>query len=146
MNQLTRFDTTALNRALIGFDSLFNDVEKRFSNQINNNYPPHNVVKIDEDNYEIQMAVTGFEPNEVSVEINQNQLIVKGEHAVAEDADYDVEYIHRGLAARDFTRVFQLAQYVEVGEGRIKNGVLKVTLKRVIPEALKPRQITLIAE
>jgi len=80
MNQLVRFDTAALNRALIGFDTLFEDIEKRFANQIQTTYPPHNIVKLDDDNYEIQMAVTGFDPDEVSVEVNQNQLIVKGEH------------------------------------------------------------------
>jgi molecular chaperone IbpA len=148
MNQIARFDTAALNRALIGFDSLFNDMEKRFANQINNNYPPHNIVKLSEDNYEIQLAVTGFEPSEITVEVDRNQLIIKGQHAVevVDDTVEEVEYLHRGLASRDFTRVFPLAEHIEVGEGKIKNGVLKIALKRVIPEALKPRQIPLIAE
>ena len=144
MNQLVRFDTAALNRALIGFDTMFEDLEKRFANQIQTTYPPHNIVKLDDDNYEIQMAVTGFDPEEISVEVNQNQLIVKGEHVEIETED--TQYLHRGLAARNFTRVFPLAEHIEVGTGRIKNGVLKVALKRVIPEALKPRQVKLIAE
>jgi molecular chaperone IbpA len=139
MNQLVHFDTAALNRALVGFDAIFNNFERRFANQINNNYPPHNVVKIDEENYEIHLAVTGFEPKEVSVELDQNTLVVKGER---EDTDIaDEQYIYRGLAARNFTRGFLLPEHFEVEDAQIKNGVLKVSLKHVVPEALKPRQI-----
>jgi molecular chaperone IbpA len=79
MNQLTRVDTNALNRAMLGFDSLFNDFERRFSNQINTSYPPYNILKHDENSYVIEVAVTGFQPDEITVEIDQNQLIVKGE-------------------------------------------------------------------
>ena len=73
MNQLVRFDTNSLNRALLGFDSLFDNFEQRFANQINNTYPPYNVIKYDEDTYEIEVAVTGFDKDEVTVEIDQNQ-------------------------------------------------------------------------
>jgi molecular chaperone IbpA len=144
MNQLVRFDTNALNRALLGFDTLFNDVEQRFANQINNNYPPYNVLKHDEDTYEIQVAVTGFEKDEITVEIDQNQLIVKGEHEGEEDTT--TQYLHRGLATRNFTRSWTLAEHMEVGEGKIKNGVLTIELKRVVPEALKPRVLKITAE
>lgn len=145
MNQLIRFDTNALNRALVGFDTLFNDFEGRFANQINNNYPPYNIVKYDEDSYEIQIAVSGFEKEEITVEIDQNQLIIKGESS-SHDSNDGVQYLYRGLAARDFTRIFALAEHMEVGEGKIKNGVLKIELKRVIPEALKPRVLKIKAD
>lgn len=144
MNQLVRFDTNALNRALLGFDTLFNDFERRFANQINTSYPPYNILKHDDNTYEIEVAVTGFNPDEVTVEIDQNQLIVKGERKEKEQDD--AHYLHRSLAARDFTRTWTLAEHMEVGEGRIKNGVLKVEIKRVIPEALKPRILKLKAE
>lgn len=142
-HQLMRFDTNALNRALVGFDTLFNDFESRFSNQINNNYPPYNIVKYNNDSYEIQLAVAGFEKDQISVEIDQNQLIIKGQ---SNEVNNEVHYLHKGLATRDFTRVFTLAEHMEVGEGTIKNGVLKIELKRVIPEALKPRVLRLKAE
>lgn len=142
-HQLMRFDTNALNRALVGFDTLFNDFESRFSNQINNNYPPYNIVKYNNDSYEIQLAVAGFEKDQISVEIDQNQLIIKGQ---SNEVNNEVHYLHKGLATRDFTRVFTLAEHMEVGEGTIKNGVLKIELKRVIPEALKPRVLRLNAE
>jgi molecular chaperone IbpA len=144
MNQLVRFDTNALNRALLGFDSLFDNFEHRFANQINQNYPPYNILKHDEDSYEIEIAVTGFEKDEVTVEIDQNQLVVKGQR---KEVDLkEPTYLHRSLATRDFTRSWTLAEHMEVGEGRIKNGVLTVGLKRVVPEALKPRQLKLKAE
>jgi molecular chaperone IbpA len=142
--QIARFDTNTLNRALVGFDSLFDNFEKRFANQIQNNYPPHNVVKFDDDTYELQIAVTGFVPEEVVVEVDQNQLIIKAESKRVEDAG--IQYLHRGLASRDFTRAFALAEHMEVGEGAIKNGVLRIGIKRVVPDALKPRQLKIKAE
>ena len=141
MTQLLRFDTNALNRALLGFDTMFNDFEHRYANQLKDNYPPYNIVKHNEDTYEIEIAVTGFYKDEVIVEIDQNQLIVKGirdkSNAVA------AEFLHRGLAFRDFTRSWTLAEHMEVGEGTIKNGVLTIELKRVVPDALKPRVLKL---
>lgn len=145
MNQLTRFDTSALNRALLGFDTLFDNFESRFANQIKNNYPPYNILKKDEDSYELQIAVTGFTPDEVSVEIDQNELVVKGQRKENEISE-PVEYLHQGLATRNFTRSWTLAEHMEVDEGRIKNGVLTIGLKRVIPESLKPRLLKITAE
>ena len=144
MTQLVRFDTAALNRALVGFDQMFYDFEHRFATQLNNNYPPYNVLKYDENSYEIQIAVSGFEPDEISVEVDQSQLIVKGEHVDIQTET--TEWLHRGLAARNFTRSWTLAEYMEVGEGRIKNGVLYITLRRIIPEALKPRKLKIKAD
>ena len=144
MTQLVRFDTNALNRALLGFDSLFDNFETRFANQINSNYPPFNILKHDENSYEIEIAVTGFDPSEITVEVDQNQLVVKGHREDADDTD--TVYLQRGLATRDFTRSWTLAEHMEVGEGRIKNGVLTIELNRVIPEALKPRVLKIKAE
>ena len=142
--QIVRFDTNALNRALLGFDTLFNDFEGRFANQIKDNYPPYNILKHSEDSYEIEVAVTGFAPEEVTVEIDQNQLVIKGQRL--RDENVDTQYLHRGLATRDFTRSWTLAEHMEVGEGKIKNGVLTIALTRVVPDALKPRQLKITAE
>ena len=144
MTQLVRFDTNALNRALVGFDQLFNDFEHRFANQINNNYPPYNVIKTGDNDYKIEIAVSGFTKEEVTIEVDQDQLVVKGERSREDDGSY--EYLHRGLATRDFTRTWTLADHMIVENGSIKNGVLTVYLKRVIPEALKPRQIKITGE
>lgn len=144
MNSLTRFDTSALQKALLGFDSVFNDFERRFANQISTSYPPYNFIKTDENSYELEIAVTGFSPEEVTVEIDQNQLIVRGEKS--KENEVEPHYIHRGLAARKFVRAWLLPEHMEVNEGKIKNGVLSITLNRVIPEALKPRVLQIKAE
>ena len=105
---------------------------------------PQTIIKKDENNYELEVAVTGFAPEEVTVEIDQNQLIVKGERKREDDAD--TQYLHRGLATRDFSRVWTLAEHMEVDAGTIKNGVLRIALERVVPEALKPRVLKITAE
>jgi molecular chaperone IbpA len=148
MNQIMRIDTNtlnALNKAFLGFDSLFNDFEQRFANQVNSNYPPYNILKHGKDTYELQVAVTGFSPEEITVEVDQQQLVIKGEKR-EDDADTEVQYIHRGLASRNFTRVLPLAEHIEVGDAKIKNGVLYVALNRVVPEALKPRVLKIKSE
>jgi len=140
MNALTRFDTTALNqlnRALIGFDRLLTN--GGFSNQT---YPPYNVIKTGEDTYEIEIAVAGFTLSEIDVEINQNQLVVRGERKRADDANY--EYLHRGLAYRSFEKSLTLAEHMEVGSASIKDGVLRIAVTRVIPESQKARKIPVI--
>ena len=144
MNSLTRFDTSALQKALLGFDSVFNDFERRFANQISSTYPPFNFFKTDENTYELEIAVTGFSPEEVTVEIDQNQLIVRGDKS--KENETNVQYIHRGLAARNFVKAWLIPEHMEIDEGKIKNGVLTITLKRVIPEALKPRVLKIKAE
>ena len=127
MNALTRFDTAALNRALIGFDSIFNDAERRFANQIQTNYPPDNVLKHDDDHFEIEVAVAGFDREDISIEVDQNHLTIKGERLKDDDAS---KYLHRGLAARDFERSFTLAEHIIVGDAELTNGILRVKLTR----------------
>jgi len=134
-----RIDSANLGRALIGFDELFNSFENRLAGQIHNNYPPFNVIQLDESNYEIEIAVAGFKKSEIDIELNQQQLIVSGEH---EDDDKETRvYHHRGLAARNFERSWTLEQYVEVRGAEINDGILTIKLERVLPESLKPRKI-----
>ena len=140
MNQLTRFDTSALNRALIGFDRLFDDMERRYANSTQTNYPPYNVVKHDEDHFEIELAVAGFDKEDVTIEVDQNLLTIKGQRQKEDDAS---KYVYRGLAARDFERSFTLADYMEVGDAELTNGILRVKLTRIVPDALKPRLIAI---
>jgi molecular chaperone IbpA len=142
MNQLARFDTTALNRALVGFDRIFDDMERRFANQVSNNYPPYNVAKLQENLYEIEMAVTGFEKDEIKVTVENNELTVEGRRNKNEDTT--VEFLHRGLALRDFERTFTLAEHMKVVSATIKNGVLQVRIERIVPEEMKPRVIDIV--
>jgi molecular chaperone IbpA len=138
MTQLRTIDTNALaqlNRALVGFDRIFND---RFFETRTNNYPPYNIVKYGENQYGIEVAVAGFDKSEITVEVDQDQLTVKGEKVKAES---EIEYLHRGLAARDFEQTFTLAEYMEVRGAEVKDGMLKIDIERIVPEALKPRSI-----
>lgn len=147
MTQLLRLDTTALqqlNRALIGFDRMIDDFDGRWANSVQSNYPPHNVVKTGDNTYELQLAVTGFSKTEISVEVNQDHLVVRGERTREED-EQNV-YLYRGLATRDFQKIFPLSDHVEVRSSTIKNGILSIHLERVIPESLKPRNIPITEE
>jgi len=140
MNQLARFDTQALNRALVGFDRIFNDMEARYANQANN-YPPYNIVKSGDNSYVIEIAVAGFDKNEVTIEVDQDQLIVRGEKLQQETSP---EYLHRGLALRDFERRFTLAEHMEVEKAETRNGLLMIHIERRVPEALLPRKIEIL--
>ena len=136
MTHLRTFDTSALanlNRALIGFDRIFND---RLTTT--GNYPPYNIVRYDESHYGLEIAVAGFTRDEITVEVNQDLLTIKGEKRREEDKR---EYIHRGLAARDFEQNYTLAEYMVVQSASVQDGMLRIEIERVIPEALKPRLI-----
>ncbi len=140
MNNLTKLD--ALSRALIGFDTMFDQMERRYANSVNNNYPPHNILRLGDNEYAIQIAVTGFEKNEIAVTVENNTLIVKGESMTT---DYAPEqYLHRGLATRDFVKEFPLAEHIEVVGAETKNGMLIVKLIRNIPESAKPKVIDVV--
>jgi molecular chaperone IbpA len=142
MNQLARFDTTALNRALIGFDRIFDDMERRFANQVTTNYPPYNIAKVGENLYDIAIAVTGFDKDEITVQIEAEKLNVRGERKTVEEPE--PEYLHRGLALRDFERSFTLAEHMKVKKAEIKNGILLIQIEREVPEEMKPRVIDIV--
>lgn len=142
-NALHRIE--AINRALIGFDTMFDQMERRFANQASNNYPPHNILKTGENQYEIQIAVTGFEKSEISVSVESNVLTVTGEGAESiRHENPEIVYLHRGLATRDFAREFPLAEHIEVNGAEIKNGMLIVKLIRNVPESAKPKIIDIV--
>jgi molecular chaperone IbpA len=119
----------------IGFDRLFQQLQAQsVVNQ--QNYPPYNIVKVDDENFVIELAIAGFDKKEVNVELEKNVLKIEGK-----SKENDKDFIHKGLASRSFERVFTLADDVEVSGGKLENGVLKVELKRVIPEEDKPIKI-----
>ena len=138
MNQLRTIDTAALaqlSKALVGFDRYFTAPHHQ-----NGNYPPHNIVKYSDDTYAIEVAVAGFTKDEVTVEVDQDQLTIRGIKD-RPTVDVGVEYLHRGLAARDFEQTFTLAEYMEVVGAKVADGMLQIDIKRVVPDALKPRKI-----
>jgi molecular chaperone IbpA len=143
MNALTRFDTQALNRALVGFDRLFDTFDSRFANQLNTNYPPYNVVKTDDDHYSVEVAVAGFKRDEITVEVDGDQLTIKGESSTSNESTAR-QYLHKGLSSRDFVRQFTLAEHMIVKGAEIQDGILSITIERVIPEDKKPRLIDIV--
>ena len=141
MTQLQRFDTNALARALVGFDRMFDDMEHRFANQINNNYPPHNIIKTGDNDYRIEVAVAGFAEGEIDIALDKRLLTITGARKRDEDAGH--EYLHRGISSRDFKHTFTLAEHVEVKSAAIKDGILAVYLEREVPEEAKPKAIAI---
>ncbi len=134
-------DIPALHRHAIGFDQLFEQMERTFANSRgNDNYPPHNVIKLDDTHFVVEVAVAGFKQDEIDVELKDGVLVVKGEKAKTEE-DTKPEYLHKGISARNFTRNFTLAENVEVRGATVENGILAVALELVIPEEKQPKKI-----
>ena len=133
----TRFDFAPYQRSTVGFDRLFNLLEA--GAREDDGYPPFDILKDGEDSYRITLAVAGFRASDIEVIAQQNLLTVTGRRD--DDDDAKGEYLHRGIAARAFERRFQLADFIEAGNAKFENGLLSIALKRVVPEAMKPRKI-----
>jgi molecular chaperone IbpA len=129
-------DFAQLSRALVGFDQIFN---QRLQQQ-SNNYPPHNIVKYSDTDYAIEVAVAGFSKDQITVEVDQDQLVVRGMQT--DISAEDKEYLHRGLASRNFEQTWTLAEYMEIKDAEVKDGMLIIRIERIVPESLKPRIIT----
>lgn len=142
MTQLTRYDVNALSRAMVGFDRIFDDMERRFANSVSNNYPPYNIARLEDNLYEIAIAVTGFERSEIEVTVEGDKLSITG--SKEEKIEDGVEFLHRGLALRNFERTFTLADHMKIQSAEIKNGILTVRIEREIPEEMKPRVIDVV--
>ncbi len=124
----------------VGFDRLLNaftDLEKSVSENRTASYPPYNILKVDENNYEIQLAVAGFSQDEIEISVENNKLSIVGKLKETRDA----QYLHRGIATRDFSHDFTLADTVVVQGADMRAGLLIVRLENVVPETAKPRRI-----
>lgn len=133
------YDLSPLYRATIGFDQMADLLNRVLATEPTEpGYPPYNIEKTDEDGYRISLAVAGFSPGDLSVEVKENALVVTGRKA---EDDGQRSYLHRGIATRAFERRFHLADHVRVSGASHENGMLHVDLVREIPEALKPRRI-----
>ena len=135
---MTRF--TALYPQFVGFDNIFNELERLVDGTAptrNTSFPPHNIIKLDDNKYVVEMAVAGFGQDEVDVEIQDGTLIVKGE----KKDQTEVDYLYRGIATRSFTKSIRLSDSIEVRGAQFKDGILKIALENIIPEHKKPRKI-----
>lgn len=133
------FDFAPYRRSTIGFDRLFDLLESSTLGQGSENYPPFDLIRIDDNRYRINLAVAGFSRDEVDITAQQNQLIVSGR----KDDDDKVDYIHRGIANRQFERRFGLADFIKVAEADLADGMLSIDLVREIPEAMRPRKVSI---
>ena len=131
------FDLTPFYRSTVGFDRLFNLLDQAAGDAPG--YPPYNIERTGENDYRISVAVSGFSQGELSIVAKENTLTIKGEKVANENSKNEVLY--RGIAARAFERAFQLADFVQVKNASLENGLLHVDLVREIPEAAKPRSI-----
>ncbi len=137
---MRHFDLTPLFRSTIGFDHLTRLLDQAAGVDSENGYPPYNIERLAENDYRITMAVAGFTDSELTVEVKENSLLVKGEKK-AENAE--PAYLHRGIAARSFERRFELADHVEIKGAALKDGLLNIDLVRNLPERMKPRTVAI---
>lgn len=134
------YDFSPLYRSVVGFDRLASLLEAAAKSEAATNWPPYNIESVGENAYRVEIAVAGFKPEELSVEVKENLLTVSGRKTANDDSD-GKRYLHRGLAERSFDRRFQLADYVIVTDARLEDGLLSISLKRELPDSLKPRRI-----
>jgi len=137
---ITTFDLPTIHRHAVGFDRLFNELGRTFANsKVDGNYPPHNIVHIDETHYAIQLAVAGFAEDELDIEFKDNVLTVKGEQHQQDEYTYH----YRGISSRAFTRAFPLAVHMEVKGATVINGILAVSIEHIVPDEQKPKKIAI---
>jgi molecular chaperone IbpA len=136
------FDFAPYRRSTVGFDRLFDMLENSSAGQAQENYPPFDLVKAGDNEYRIELAVAGFKPDEIDITAQQNVLIVAGRKN-DENEQEGSDYIYRGIATRSFERRFALADHIQVKGADLKDGLLAIELVREIPEAMKPRKISI---
>lgn len=124
----------------IGFDNLLNTVNKALAKPVNqSNYPPYNIIKTEENWYDLQLAIAGFKDDDLDIEIKDGVLSIKGSKTEEDTNDY----IHKGISARSFHRTFTLADTIVVRAANLKDGILTIELENVIPDEKKPRKIAI---
>jgi len=136
----TNFDFAPFRRSTVGFDRLFDLLEGTTRLDTVEGYPPFDIERESEDSYRITLAAAGFRPDEIEVVAHNNQLTISGRKGEEKDTG---QYLHRGIATRAFERRFQLADFVQVRDASFDNGLLQISLRREVPEAMKPRRISI---
>lgn len=134
------FDFAPLYRSTVGFDRLFDLMDQANRADVSSTWPPYNIEKVSEDAYRITLAVAGFTQDEIELTQNGGTLFVGGQKA---DRESETQMLHRGIAARHFRQTFNLADHVKVTGANLEHGLLTIDLVREVPEALKPRRISI---
>lgn len=139
MTRLQTLDLPSLHRATIGFDRLFQEMDRAFENTKSTGYPPYNIVQINDDEYMISLAVAGFGMDNLDITLEKNILTVEGSQFETEN----INYLHKGIGSRNFRRQFTLADYIEVENANLDLGMLNIHLKRNVPEEMQPKKIAI---
>lgn len=142
---LGRIDLSPFTRFTVGFDEVF-DALARTHEQLNSNsanYPPYNILKYDTNNYALEVAVAGFDLEEIDVGVEGSNLTITGQKVEKKE---DATYIYKGISTRSFKRTIPLGEHIVVKDAVIKNGMLTIQLEREVPEAMKPRKIAITAQ
>ena len=145
MTRITTLNLPTFHRHMIGFDRMFDEMDRLFENSPNNGskgYPQYNIAKLNDDEFIVSLAVAGFAMDNLSIEKDKDVLKIEGK---APKGDDEVNYVHRGIAGRNFVREFTLADHVNVKEAKLENGMLNIHLVREVPEEMKPKKIEINA-
>ena len=143
---LGRISFGPLAHTTVGFERFFDDVERLLATdvqKVTQSFPPHNIIKLDDSRYIVELAVAGFSKNEISITVEDGTLVVKGEK---KEKDTDVVYLHRGIGTRSFTKTLTVADTIEVQGAEFKDGILRIGIENIIPEHKKPRKIEIGTE
>ena len=140
MTRMTTLDIPSIHRHFVGFDQMFNEMDRMFENSANKGagYPPYNIAQINENEFMISLAVAGFGMDNLSIEKDGNVLQIEGKAPIG---DEKVNYLHKGIGGRNFRREFTLAEHVDVKNASLELGMLNIHLKREVPEELQPKKI-----
>ena len=142
---LRSFDIPGIHKFGIGFDNMFDELLRVNAQQSNNNYPPYNIVQVNDDEFMISLAVAGFGHDKLTVTKEKNFLIIDGKHSNDDPIDNGngTKYLHKGISERNFRREFQLADHVEITNAHLELGILNLHLKREVPDSAKPKTIAI---
>lgn len=141
---LRSLDIPQLHKFGIGFDTMFDELSRIHSQQSTSNYPPYNIVQLNEDEYVISLAVAGFGIDNLSITKDKNFLIIEGKEFQNDSEQIVPNYLHKGISNKDFRREFKLADHVDIVSANLELGILNVSLKREIPEEQKPKSIAIL--
>ena len=140
MTRLTTLDLPTFARATIGFDRMFEQLDREFSNTKSTGYPPYNVIQENDDEYTISLAIAGFSMEDLDITLEKNVLTIEG---TSPEVPEGKNYLHKGIGNRNFRRQFTLAEHIEVEGAELVNGMLHINLVRNVPEAQKPKKIAI---
>ena len=139
MTRLTTLDLPSIHRHFVGFDRMFDEMDRMFENSAKGTgYPPYNIAKLNDNEFMISLAVAGFAMENLEITKDKDTLKIVG---TAPKGDDDVNYLHRGIGGRSFRREFTLAEHVDVHNAELANGMLNIHLKREVPKELQPKKI-----